>query len=190
MDTPPPLPVRPKQGTSAVKVIFIVFGSLAGVVVLALAGLFVLGLTGADTYTPMNGEPSSHGRPASVGFTPQSVEARCRDRGLEYYAGESSNRLWSRATEQQQEELEARGIKMYRIKIRKRYDVVFILSVIESPRDFSSSEAKEVLAAVAPPTPVAVNGRFIYCFAGRPDPKGSTGDDVIWMTPQALFDSL
>jgi len=37
---------------------------------------------------------------------------------------------------------------------------------------------------------VAVNGRFIYCFAGRPDPKGSTGDDVIWMTPQALFDSL
>ncbi len=79
---------------------------------------------------------------------------------------------------------------MYRIKIRKRHEVVFIVSVIESPRDFSSSEAKEVLAAVAPPTPVAVNGRFIYCFAGRPDPKGSTGDDVIWMTPQDLYESL
>lgn len=179
MDTPPPLPVRPKQGTSAAKVLLIIFGSIAGLGVLAFVGLFLLGLIG----TAMEGGQSS------VNFTPQSIEARCRARGLEYYAGESSNRLWSRATEQQQEQLEARGIKMYRIKIRKRHEVVFILSVIESPRDFSSSEAKEVLAAVAPPTPVAVNGRYIYCFAGRPDTR-ARGDEVIWITPQELFDSL
>ncbi len=182
MSLPPPLPT--KSGPSPAKVFWIVFGSLAGVALLAGVGLFVLGLAGGALDSSAGG-----GRPASVRFTPKDVEARCRASGLEYYAGESSNRLWSRATEQQQEQLEARGIKMYRIKIRKRHEVVFIVSVIESPREFSSSEAKEVLAAVAPPTPVAVSGRYIYCFAGRPDTR-ARGDEVIWITPQEFFDSL
>lgn len=81
------------------------------------------------------------------------------------------------------------GVKVYRAKIRKKNDVVFIISIIEAPRDFSSSQAEEVLSMLAPSTPAAVHGRFIYCNAGRPDPRGR-GDEVIWMTPKELYDSL
>jgi hypothetical protein len=173
---PPPLPSPAKSGPSAGKVILIVFAAFVGLVLLAFAGIKFIGGTGEA-----NG-------PAS--FSPSDIEARCSAAGLQYYAGASSGRLWDRANEQQQERLKAMGIKLYRIKIRKKYDVVYILSVIEAPSDFSSSQAKEVLEVIAPPTPVAISGRYIYCYAGRPDPKGSTGDDVIWMTPQELYESL
>lgn len=173
---PPPLPSPAKSGPSAGRVFLIVFAAFVGLALLAFAGLKFIGGTGEA-----NG---------SASFIPSDIEARCRAAGLQYHAGESSNRLWSRATEQQQEQLEARGIKLYSIKIRKNSDVVYILSVIEAPSDFSSAQAREVLAVIAPPTPVAINGRYIYCYAGRPDPKGSTGDDVIWMTPRELYESL
>jgi hypothetical protein len=189
MSTPPPLQGQPKPGVSTAKVLLIVFGSVAAAAVLALAGLFVLGLAAADTDAPADGEPSSRGRPASAGFTPQALEARCRARGLDYHALSRDGRLLDRATEAQQEQLEAKGIKVYRVKIRKKYDVVYIISVIEAPRDFTSSQAKEMLEILDPATPVAVHGRFIYCNAGRPDPKGRA-DEIIWMTPQALFEAL
>ncbi len=190
MSLPPPLPAPVKAGASPAKVFWIVFGSLAGAVLLAVAGFFVLGLTGGARDSAAGGESSFSGRPASVRFAPKDIEERCRAAGLQYYAGESSNRLWSRANEQQQERLEAMGIKLYRIKIRKKSDVVYIISVIEAPSDFSSSQAKEILEIIAPPTPVAISGRYLYCFAARPDPKGGSGDDVIWMTPQQLFEAL
>ena len=173
---PPPLPSPAKSGPSAGKVILIVFAAFVGLALLAFAGIKFIGGAG-----DANGTAS---------FSPSDIEARCRAAGLQYYAGDSSNRLWSRANERQQERLEAMGIKLYRIKIRKNSDVVYILSVIEAPSDFSSTQAREVLAIIAPPTPVAINGRYIYCYAGRPDPKGSTGDEVIWMTPQELYESL
>lgn len=173
---PPPLPSPAKSGLGAGKVILIVFAAFAGLAMLAFVGIKFIGGAGEA-----NG---------SASFAPSDIEARCRAAGLQYYAGDSSNRLWSRANERQQERLEAMGIKLYRIKIRKNSDVIFILSVIEAPSDFSSAQAREVLAIIAPPTPVAIKGRYIYCYAGRPDPKGSTGDDVIWMTPRELYESL
>lgn len=186
---PPPLPVQPKASVSTAKVLLIVFSSVAAVVVLALAGLFMLGLAGVDTGDATASESSSGGRPASVSFTPRDIEARCRASGLDYHALARDSRLEGRATEAQREQLEAKGIKIYRAKIRKKSDVVYIISIIESPRDFTSSQAKEILEILDPATPVAVHGKFIYCNAGRPDPKGR-GDEIIWMTPQALFDSL
>jgi hypothetical protein len=173
---PPPLPSPAKSVPSAGKVILIVFAAFAGLALLAFAGIKFIGGAGEA-----NG---------SASFSPSDIEARCRAAGLQYYAGDGSNRLWDRANEQQQERLKAMGIKLYRIKIRKKYDVVYILSVIEAPSDFSSAQAREVLEIIAPPTPVAINGRYIYCYAGRPDPKGSTGNDVIWMTPQEFYESL
>lgn len=178
METPPPLPSSAKPGLGAGKIVLIVFASLGALLVLALVGLYALG-------SSANGVGSTQ----DVGFAPADIEARCRQNGLEYYAGESSSRLWSRANEQQQERLKALGIKLYRVKIRKKYDVVYIVSVIEAPRDFTPSLAKEVLEVLAPATPVAINGRFIYCFAGRPDPRGK-GDEIIWMKPQQMFEAL
>jgi hypothetical protein len=189
MSMPPPLPVQPKPGVSTAKVLLIIFGSVAAVVVLALAGLFVLGRAVTDTSVTVRGESYSGGRPASVSFTPGAIEARCRASGLDYHALARDSRLEGRATEAQREQLEAKGIKIYRAKIRKKSDVVYIISIIESPRDFTSSQAKEILEILEPATPVAVHGKFIYCNAGRPDPKGR-GDEIIWMTPQALFEAL
>jgi hypothetical protein len=97
--------------------------------------------------------------------------------------------LSGRASEAQREKLAADGIKVYRAKISKRSNVVYIISIIEAPRPFSSGQAKEVLEMLTPSTPVAVSGRYIYCNAGRPDPR-SMSDEVIWMPPQELYESL
>ena len=178
MDTPPPLPPSNQPGMGAGKIFLIVFAAIGALLVFAFVGLYALGSL-AD----------SAGSSQTVGFTPADIEARCRQHRLDYHALGGDSRLLGRANEQQQERLEAMGVKVYRAKIRKKYDVVYIISIIEAPRDFSSSQAKEVLSMLAPSTPVAVHGRFIYCNAGRPDPRGR-GDEVIWMTPQELYDSL
>jgi hypothetical protein len=186
METPPPLPTQPKQGSSVVKVLLIVFASVVTLGVLLIVGLLV---GGAMMEAPEDAQGVKLSRPASVSFTPQDIEERCRKRGLDYHALARDSRLSDRASEGQQEQLKAKGIKIYRAKIRRKSDVIYIVSVIEAPRDFSSSQAKEVLEMLAPPTPVAVSGRYIYCNAGRPDPRGR-GDEVIWMTPQELYESL
>jgi hypothetical protein len=187
METPPPLPSSNKPGMGAGKIVLIVFASIGALTVLALIGFYVLGSLAGVADTSLAGAPSA--RPASVGFTPQAIEERCRRSGLDYHALGRDSRLLERASEAHQEQLEAMGVKVYRAKIRKKYDVVYIISIIEAPRDFSAAQAKEVLGMLAPSTPVAVHGRFIYCNAGRPDPRGR-GDDVIWMTPQELYESL
>ena len=187
MSLPPPFPV--KSGTSTAKVFLIVFGSLAGVVTLAVAGLFVYGLAGDSHEASTGAGLGSSGRAVPVSFTPQNIEERCRRSGLEYYALARDSRLSGRASEAQQEKLAADGIKVYRAKISKKSDVVYVISIIEAPRAFSSDQAKEVLEMLAPSTPVAVSGRYISCNAGRPDPRGR-GDEVIWMPPQELYESL
>lgn len=187
MSLPPPLPV--KSGTSPAKVFLIVFGSLAGVVTLAVAGLFVYGLAGDSHEASTGAGLGSSRRAVPVSFTPQNIEERCRRSGLEYYALARDSRLSGRASEAQQEKLAADGIKVYRAKISKKSDVVYVISIIEAPRAFSSDQANEVLEMLAPSTPVAVSGRYIYCNAGRPDPRGR-GDEVIWMPPQELYESL
>ena len=190
MDTPPPLPSTSKPGMGAGKIVLIVFASIGALAVLAFVGLYALGSLAGGAGASPDGATSV--RPAfsfAGGFTPADIEARCRQHRLDYHALGGDSRLLGRANEQQQERLEAMGVKVYRAKIRKKYDVVYIISIIEAPRDFSSSQAKEVLSMLAPSTPVAVHGRFIYCNAGRPDPKGR-GDEVIWMTPQELYEAL
>ena len=187
MSLPPPLPV--KSGTSPAKVFWIAFGSLAGIVTLAVAGLIVYDLAGDSQDDSTAAGLGAVGRAVSVSFTPQDIEERCRRSGLEYYALARDSRLSGRASEAQQEKLAADGIKVYRAKISKKSDVVYVISIIEAPRAFSSDQAKEVLEMLAPSTPVAVSGRYIYCNAGRPDPRGR-GDEVIWMPPQELYESL
>lgn len=188
METPPPLPSPAKPGLGAGKIVLIVFAAIGALAVLAFVGLYILGSLTDGAGSPSANASAPAFRP-TAGFTPADIEARCRASRLEYHALGGDSRLWGRANEQQQERLEAMGIKVYRAKIRKKYDVVFIISIIEAPRDFSSSQAKEVLGMLAPATPVAVHDRFIYCNAGRPDPRGH-GDEIIWMTPQELFNAL
>jgi hypothetical protein len=187
MSLPPPLPV--KSGTSSAKVVWIAFGSLAGIVTLALAGLIVYGLAGDSQDDSTAAGLRAVGQAVPANFTPQDIEERCRRSGLEYYALARDSRLSGRASEAQQEKLAADGIKVYRAKISKRSNVVYIISIIEAPRPFSSGQAKEVLEMLAPSTPVAISGRYIYCNAGRPDPR-SMSDEVIWMPPQELYESL
>ena len=188
METPPPLPSPAKSGLGAGKIVLIAFAAIGALAVLALVGLYVLGSLADDAGSPLANASAPVFRP-TAGFTPADIEARCRASRLEYHALGGDSRLWGRANEQQQERLEAMGIKVYRAKIRKKYDVVFIISIIEAPGDFTSSQAKEVIGMLAPSTPVAVHGRFIYCNAGRPDPRGR-GDEVIWMTPKELYEAL
>jgi hypothetical protein len=190
MEMPPPLPSPAKSGLGAGKIVLIVFATIGVLALLAVVGLYILG-----SLADANGSPSSRtASPAPTfrltgGFTPADIEARCRASGLDYHALGRDSRLLDRASEEHQEQLAAKGIKVYRAKIRKKYDVVFIISIIEAPRDFTSSQAKEILGMLAPSTPVAVHGRFIYCNAGRPDPRGR-GDEVIWMTPKELYEAL
>lgn len=186
METPPPLPSKPKSGMGAGKIVLIVFAAIGTLALLAFLGLFILGSMAGRDGSASATAPSFR---LTGGFTPADIEARCRAGRLDYHALGGDSRLWGRANEQQQERLEAMGIKVYRAKIRKGSDVVYIISIVESPRDFSSSQAKEVLRMLAPSTPVAVHGRFIYCNAGRPDPRGRV-DEIIWMTPQELFSAL
>lgn len=178
MAIPPPLPSSAKPALGAGKIVLIVFASIGALAALAFVGLYALG-------SLANGV----GATQDVGFTPADIEARCRQHRLDYHALARDGSLLGRASEAHQERLAAMGVKVYRAKIRKKNDVVFIISIIEAPRDFSSSQAEEVLSMLAPSTPAAVHGRFIYCNAGRPDPRGR-GDEVIWMTPKELYDSL
>ena len=175
METPPPLPASAKPGLGAGKVILIVFASLAAFVLLAFVGFGLLGLLA--------------GGGGSATFTPADIEARCRQHRLDYHASGSDSRLLRRAGPGQEDRLEEMGVKVYRIKIRRGIDVVFGISVIESRSDFTPAQVQEVLAILAPATPVAAHGRFIYCNAFRSDPR-SDRDDVIFMTPQELYDSL
>jgi hypothetical protein len=186
MGSPPPLPTQPKQGMGVAKVLLIVFGSIAAMGVLLVIGLFAAGFSMDE---PEEARGVQVSRPVSVSFTPKDIEERCRRNGLDYHALARDSRLSDRASESQQEQLKDNGIKIYRAKIRKKSDVVYIISIIEAPSDFRLSQAKEVLEMLAPSTPVAVSGRYIYCNAGRPDPRGR-GDEVIWMTPQDLYESL
>jgi len=190
METPPPLPSPAKSGQGAGKNILLVFTTIVALVMLALVGLYILGSLADGNVSPSSGvaAPTPAFLP-SGGFTPADIEARCRAAGLDYHALARDSRLLDRASEEHQEQLAAKGIKVYRAKIRKKSDVVYIISIIEAPRDFTSAEAKEILEMLAPSTPVAVHGRFIYCNAGRPDPRGR-GDEVIWMTPKELYEAL
>ena len=188
METPPPLPSPAKSGLGTGKIALIVFAAIGALAVLAFVGLYILGSL-ADGAGSRSANASAPAFRPTAGFTPAEIEARCRASGLDYHALGRDGRLLDRASEEHQEQLAAKGIKVYRAKIRKKYDVVFIISIIEAPRDFTSSQAKEVVGMLAPSTPVAVHGRFIYCNAGRPDPRGR-GDEVIWMTPQELFNAL
>lgn len=201
MESPPPLPAPVKSSLSVGKIFLFIFAAFGALSVLALIGMFALAdmqdspatptVRGSDAVAePRVGVTSwSDVARSSSGFTPADIEARCRISGLEYYALARDGRLEGRATEAQLEQMEARGIKIYRAKIRKNTDVVFVISIIQAPRAFTPAEANEVLGILSPSTPVAVYGRFIYCNAGRPDPRGR-GDEVIWMTPEALFGSL
>jgi len=118
METPPPLPAQTKSGSGAGKVVLIVFATFGVFAALAFVGLFTLGI--------MEGSASVR----SVGFTPADIEARCRASGLDYHALARDSRLEGRASELQREQLESKGIKIYRAKIRKKSDVVFIISII------------------------------------------------------------
>jgi hypothetical protein len=213
MDTPPPLPSSVKSGWSTGKVIlvaFVLFGALA---LLAVIGLVALGGLGAEvesrgtrveqplvtpqpapvvprTVTPQpRPTPTVPAARQLSSFTPADIEARCRLRRLEYEPLGSDSHLLSRAKPGQEDRLDDMGVKVYRIKIRKGYDVVFGISVIEARTNFTQAQVDEIMEILAPVTPVEIHGRFIYCNAFRPDVR-ALGDEVIPMTPRELYDSL